>query len=77
MEKRRVLRKASGEGKLRALDKESLIERSALCLMFDDVILVWPTQLDPALGTLFVCVCVYHYMCVSVCPRHVIERRVT
>ena len=53
-------------------------------------ILVWPTQLDPALRTLFVCVCVY--LCVFLCVhvtsnvelrnyvishQIVIERRVT
>ena len=32
-----------------------------------NIILVWPTQLDPALRTLFVCVCVC--VCACVCVR--------
>ena len=58
------------------------------CVYF---ILVWPTQLDPAIRTLFVCVCVYVcvFLCVHVMSSNVelrnyvisrqivIERRVT
>ena len=45
-------------GKLITVDK-------LLCASRVMFILVWPTQLDPALRTLFVCVCV----CVCVCAR--------
>ena len=45
--------------------------------LLPSLLLVWPTQLDPALGTLFVCVCMYVSVCPIIVRRNVVERRVT